>query len=519
MSLTSRRSFLKGVGAAGIAGAAHLWLPKIARAAGPAGTIKRVIMIMCGGGVNWANTFDAAASSPWGIANWGALGATGSAPEWGFGRLLMQKPIIETSTDWNAATTYLRSDTNYNLKRSVLASWGGATTPTIADVAREIAVVRVSNNPGLTPNLDHGQAGSFLFTNSLGVGEAGMATVLYHALKQQMGANFDAYYKLPAVAFDQGLGFAIGAGTYAGSRPMLLQGALSLPSRDPNASVSKWGRASETQLNQAFAQNRPSFTSDRVADLISDSSTSERYGAPLLSPVLHIDTQPTEALGTRFGTSTPVTNAMLRELFAINSSETPAGDFYFDLASSHQKSTWTNDQVAYSAAFAVRLLQMGAPIVAMGASDLLCDHHSGMVFGDTRGSHGYHLGRIARTLGALEFALKNISDPSDPAKNLWDGAVVFVCSEFGRPASFNIVSGANGGGTDHDGANAFVVMGGPVVAAGAGGKLLRDSANGGFFHQTRFFTSLLAGMGTKPADSTYLAFADLPPIPGLFPGV
>jgi hypothetical protein len=517
--MKSRRSFLKAVGAAGIAGAAHLWLPKTARAAGPAGSIKRVVLMMCGGGVNWANTFDALPNSPWGIASWGALAATGPAPEWGFGRLLMQKPIVETSTDWPAAASYLTSDSNYNLRRSVLASWGGATTPTIADVAREIAVVRVSNNPGLTPNLDHGQAGSFLFTNSLGVGEAGMATVLYHALKQQMGANFDAYYKLPAVAFDQGLGFAIGAGTYAASRPMLLQGSQSLPSRDPTASVSKWGRAAETLLNQAAAKDRPSFTSDRVGDLIADTSTAERYGAPLLSPVLHIDSQPAEALGTRFGTSTPVTNAMLRELFAVNSSETPAGDLYFDLATSHQKTSWTNDLVGYSAAFVIRLLQMGAPIVAMGANDLLCDHHSGMVFGDTRGSHAYHLGRVGRTLGALEFALKNIADPADAAKTLWDTTVVVVCSEFGRPATFNIANGANGGGTDHDGANAFVVMGGPVVAAGAGGKLLKDSVNGGFFHQTRFFTSLLAAMGTKPADSTYLSFAELPPIPGLFQGV
>ena len=63
----------------------------------------------------------------------------------------------------------------------------------------------------------------------------------------------------------------------------------------------------------------------------------------------------------------------------------------------------------------------------------------------------------------------------------------------------------------------MVALGGPVVQAGAGGKLILASDNDGFFHQNRFYTSLMAAMGVS-AENAYLGFADYPPIPGIFAG-
>jgi hypothetical protein len=76
-----------------------------------------------------------------------------------------------------------------------------------------------------------------------------------------------------------------------------------------------------------------------------------------------------------------------------------------------------------------------------------------------------------------------------------------------------------GGGSDHDPWSAWPLLGGPVAAARAGGRLLVDSRGGGFFEQTRVFTTLMKGMGVEPGRSTYLPFGQFPPIPGLVDGV
>src|SRR5438067_2009196 len=116
--VTSRRAFLKMAGAASAAAATTLWLPKRARGTGPSGSIKRVILIFCNGGVRWDTSFDGksdVSSNPWGLVNnLAMLGAT-AQPEWGFSRMLMQRPVPQSATGWKTSIyPHLSSDDFYN---------------------------------------------------------------------------------------------------------------------------------------------------------------------------------------------------------------------------------------------------------------------------------------------------------------------------------------------------------------------------------------------------------------------
>ena len=130
--------------------------------------------------------------------------------------------------------------------------------------------------------------------------------------------------------------------------------------------------------------------------------------------------------------------------------------------------------------------------------------------------------QLSRLFSGLHFALKNIQDPTAPGKSLWDTTVVVACSEFGRGGNaigangFNSPDGQNDGGSDHGAWSGWPVMGGPVVA---GGQLLQDTANGGFFHQNRIFTTLLKGLGISDANNAYVPYGTFPPVSGLIQGV
>src|SRR5262249_11993310 len=152
-------------------------------------------------------------------------------------------------------------------------------------------------------------------------------------------------------------------------------------------------------------------------------------------------------------------------------------------------------------AFGIRLLQLGAPAVVLwGGGSVGYDTHAGEVTGGQYGSLGINTLRVTRLLSALAFALKNTADPAQAGATLWDSTVVFAVSEFGRSPNGPDGYGANntiGGNSDHDGWSAWPVFGGPVTKSGAGGRLHKDSINGGFFEQNRFFTSVIRGMGVE----------------------
>lgn len=536
---TTRRGFLRAAGMAGAALAATLWLPRRARSS-QAAPIKRVIIVNAPGAPRWSASFDAQADlkrNPWGLLPWATVGR-GRAPDWGFSRMILQRPLAQSTTNWASNIyPYLQSDdpAHYNVAQSALKNpaWRGALLPTYADIAGDTAVVRLTGNPGGQFDGDHASASHTLYTGYRS-GQVGLATVLHKALRDQLGAGFDTQYPLPAVSVGQPA-WSFGVGDYAAARPIFLTSPAGLPTTDPGKSVAPWGRKAEAELDAAFQASRQAFMGQSAADFINDKMAGDAHVTQLINPALHLAPnivmgmpQPnTAALGTLTDGTTPVTNDMLNEVFGLDNAITPAGDILFDcfgaLASSSTP-TWTattTNNFGYSGALAIRMLQMGAPVVSVSMGSW--DTHSYEVI-DPQNKHPQtvQVVMLGRMLAALAFALKNIADPRAPGQRLWDSTVVFVCSEFGRGGNnigtngFNSPSGQNDGGSDHDGFSGWPIFGGPVAA---GGRLLTDSGNNGFYHQNRVFTTVLKGLGIDDVHNSYLPYGTFPPIGGLIQGV
>ncbi|HZS36901.1 MAG TPA: DUF1501 domain-containing protein [Polyangia bacterium] len=491
-----------------------------------------MIIVHAPGAPRWSASFDAQSDlkhNPWGVMPWSTVGR-GQAPQWGFSRMILQRPLAQTTTSW--ATNiypYLQSDdpAHYNVVQPALKSpgWKGALLPTYADIANDVAVVRLTGNPGGQFDGDHASASHTLYTGYRS-GQIGLATVMHKALRDQLGAQFDAQYPLPAVSVGQPA-WSFGVGDYAGARPIFLTSPSGLPTTDPGKSVSAWGRKAEGELDAAFQASRQAFMAQSASDFINDKMAGDAHVTQLINPALHLATPGAAALGTLIDGTTPVTNDMLNEVFGLDNTITPAGDLLFDcfgaLASSTTP-TWnstTTNNFGFSGALAVRLLQIGAPLVSVTMGSW--DTHSYEVI-DPQNKHPQtvQVAMLGRMLAALDFALKNIADPLSPGVSLWDSTVVFVCSEFGRGGNnigtngFNSPDGQNDGGSDHDPFAGWPIFGGPVEA---GGRLLTDSGNGGFYHQNRVYTTVLKGLGIDDVNNAYLPYGTFAPISGLIRGV
>lgn len=534
---STRRSFLQMAGLAGAAMAATLWLPKRARGAPAPGSVKRVILIDCKGAPRWTASFDAQSdvkSNPWGLMSWTATGAA-AKPAWGFSRMFLQKPLAENATNWTGTIyPYLTSDdaSHYNVNRPALTTWGGAPLPNIADVASEIAVVRVTSNPGGQFNGDHGSAQQTLHTGFLS-GQTGMVTALQYLLKQQLGGRFDAAYPLPAVAIGEP-GWSYGVDQYAGSRPIFLSGPTAVPASSPKAKFPPFSLKLENDLDAPFQTTRQAFTGQAVADLVNDKANGDAHLPQLVNPALHLATppamgMPSPSLGTTVD-GTPVTNAMLAELFALDSASAAAGDIFFDVFAAQNETTtpsWTltQNQFGLNAAIALRLLQTGAPVVSIQPG--YWDSHSNEVIDPgLKRPQTTQMVMLGRILAGLEFALKRIADPVSPSASLWDSTVICVVGEFGRGGpsigsnGFNSPNGQNDGGSDHDPWSAWPLCGGPVTA---GGKLLQAPTSAGnpqgFYAQNQVFTTLIKGLGIDDSTNSYLPSSSFPTISNLIAGV
>ncbi len=527
----TRRTFLKAVGAGAAAWAATCWLPRRGLAASP-GSIKRIVLVHAPGGVRWTASFDGQRDvrhNPWGVLPWSLVGR-GRSPAWGFSRLLLQKPLWQTATNWAGTIyPYLASDdpAHYNVAAPRLSSWPGAVLPSVADLASAIAVVRVSGNPGGAFELDHASASRALYTGYPS-GQAGLVTVLHDALRKQLGSEMDQRYPLPSVSVSQP-GWSLGLGELASARPIFLTGAAALPSEGAGPSSAGWGAAAEAELDLLFAGSRCDSDEQAAADFIHDKAAADAHVAQLIDPALKLYERPvgaSPALGTLVDGRTPLTNDMLAEVFGLASDQTAAGDLWFDIFSAQQSSaqpTWsaTDNSFGLNGALAVRLLQVGAPIVSItvGAFDT---HSCEVVDPYQQRPMTTQVPALGRLLAGLAFALRQAADPTTPGASLWDSTVVFVCSEFGRGGGdvgdngFTSPNGSNDGGSDHDPWSAWPLLGGPVSA---GGQLLTDSINGGFFHQNRVFATLLRGLGVDDGNNAYLPYGTFAPIPGLVRGV
>ena len=543
--MSNRRAFCRRhfLGAAGALGAAAL-LPRSAYSATPA--VRRVIIVTALGGLRWSATFDGQNdphSNPWGLLPWNiAQGAV--KPSWGFSRMLVQRPLPMNASGWNSVVLpHLISNDpgDYNvLSPTLSAAWNNGVLPSFVDLAADVALVRATADPDGPFDGDHQSAALTLMT-SYRSGQIGLVTAMQHMLEKQLEGDFATRFPLPSVNFGPSAfplsyyaKWGAGSGEYAHSRPLTLR-ADKLPTVDPGASVSAWGRKLEDDLGESFRARQGGYMEQVVADFLNDKSGADQHVGKLVDPALHLLTaDPLSELGVLLD-GTPVTNAMLGEVFGLTSDLAPPGDILFDaigaLKSTPSNSvTWSENRWSLAGSLAVRLLQKGAPIVAMTQGGF--DSHSGEVLDLSGGSpQTVSIVQLTRMLCGLSFALRAIADPLEPARSLWDTTVIVVCSEFGRgefpnvaPNGFNTVDGSNGGGSGHWPWSGMLLLGGPVVAGGElcanpeGGSINYETVTG-FYQQNRVVTTVLKAMGIAPENNEYLSYAEFPPIENLLAGV
>jgi hypothetical protein len=528
----SRRELLRAAGALSAGLGVTLGGPRWLRGAEGDAPVRRVVVLHVPGGLRWTATFDGQRDpkhNPWGVLPWELVGR-GSPPQWGFSRMLLQRPIRRVSNDWSTRVyPYLSSDdpAHYVLSDVPLAEpgWRGRRLPSFADLASDVAVVRVTSAPGSPFNGDHGSASHTLITGFRG-GQNGVVTAMHHALKEQLRSEYDRRYPLPAVAIGEAA-WSFGIGDHQGSRPIYLNAATSLPSSSAAARPAAWMTKAESLLDTPLLESRQAYARQAVANLVSDEAHGDAHLPQLVSPVLRLaTTEPRGTASATLGTTragAPVTNGMLAEVFALGADTAPPGDITGDAVAAIRNvdGAWgpADNVFGLNGALAVRLLQAGAPLVSLtlGFWD---SHANEVVDPSSHRSHAAQAVLLARTMAGLAFALREIEDPLSPSASLWDSTVVVACSEFGRggekigPNGFNTPSGENGGGSDHDPWSAWPVFGGPVTRAGAGGRLL-VSDGAGFYEQNRVFTTLMRGMGVDASASRYLPFGSFPVIPGL----
>jgi uncharacterized protein (DUF1501 family) len=151
----------------------------------------------------------------------------------------------------------------------------------------------------------------------------------------------------------------------------------------------------------------------------------------------------------------PLTNGMLASAFGaplLDPAVAPYRDDY--------------QQDAANLAFAVRLLQLGAPtvVVELGQFDLHAEERQ-------RGPSRYRT--LARFWSTLGWVLGRMEEPSDASQTMLDNTLVMTTSEFGRDPG-NATTGFNDGdGTDHGNHASCFYLGHAVMGAGIqGGRII-----------------------------------------------
>ena len=411
-----RRDFLKtaaGAAAAGVVGPV-LWLPRRARAATPAfGQAKHVLILFAKGGMRSHCLFNAVGN---GQHNpFGAQPAQ-AGTQWALGRACGRKSY---------ATTL-------------------GQVPAFADVTSDVAVIPCVDHLPDAPrsDADHRTAVNRMCTGDA-EGESGLLARigLHHP---QYAAGFSAQ-AMPPVEI-RPTEFGLGAGDYARTRPLALQGAGD--NFAANLPVGRgWKIAARESLNQRFVSRRAKAYGDRLGLFLLAKERAAIFAELLQDPRLNVVSQP-------LGADSGVTNQQLLEVLGDHS--------LMDIGDGQPQQSWGAD-----VALAVRFLGMGSP-VAVVTRDFY-DLHD-----DERDWFAPRTEDLVRQLAGLNFLLKRMDHPS--GGKFWDHTLVLTVSEFSRNNTAEDTGFNSGNGSDHvderdapSRNQALAFMGGAVTA---GGELL-----------------------------------------------
>ncbi|MDB4965633.1 MAG: hypothetical protein JWN44_1322 [Myxococcales bacterium] len=474
----SRRQFLgvSGVGFGALA--AHIYVPKRVFADVPqSGRVKRVLILHAGGGMRSSCLFNAHVApqwNPYGAVSSSDLDADGApllaAAEWGVGGVLVgdKKPIA-------------------------LAQWGGAKLPLVSQIADKISVVgAVDHDPTASQGDGNHYSATVRMCGGAPDAPAGLLTMISRQLDGQSPLP-------PTIVGGSGpLGasvYGIGSGDFSQYRALFLNGPSDFRyPRDGSAGGDPdWVKGLESRLDDGIVRARPNALLGRIQSFLGIKQAGLSYGAVLAHPALRLAYAPAEALGVTTD-GKPLTSQMLMEPFGVAPAMgAPPAGYVVD-------TMWGGPT-----ALGVRLLQLGAPVVAVGVGGW--DFHS-----DEDKGLPPLAASLGRALSALYFTLSRIADAD--GKSYWDTTLIAVTSEFGRDntsatADDGLSIGYNrGNGSDHHGTSpsryqALPFTGGAIV----GGRLFAptDEACNPQDHAVASPSLLATMMGSIGVDpSTYL---------------
>lgn len=482
-----RRSFLKVSAAAAAAASAPQILVGRARAATPAfGQVKHVLLFFTRGGLRSHPLFNAVGGDS--INPFGALS---------------DYQTVAPGTQW-APGALNHNPNNPGLDRSVMGinvgykdidltgTTVGEVVPGFHQITNDIAVVPcVDHNPGGTANVNHDTA-----TQQVATGDSyGLTGLLSRiGLHHPMYANGFSVSAPPPVEV-QGTEFGLGAAEYAATRPLTLQGAGN--AFTANLPIGQgWKIGARDALNNSFRDRRSRAFRARISDVMLHKGNTALFAGMLQDSLLDITGNPT---ATDAGVSNQDLLDILGHQFSLGDPNRANVDPGVDPAEPLDM----NGPMALGpdVALALRFFSFGSPIAVVTRSAY--DMHDSEATG-----YRPRVLDITRQLSGLNYLLKRMPHPS--GGTYWDHTLVTIIGEFSR--NNTLASGFNSGnGSDHTTNNAgparnqaIPFMGGPVTAAGNGGRLFGSTdtninATGPVYSSRSFLSTILDGLGIDPA--------------------
>jgi hypothetical protein len=408
----NRRGLIKGIAAAG-AGLAmpHIWVPRDALAQSMArGEAKHVILIRLNGGFRFTAAFNGEVDglyNPFGRAENKAAGA-----EWGVSKLLEQAGWLG-GADGEARKALGMKPVN--------------------EIADKIAVLPCVDHEPTSGSADgnHGTGLERYLTGYVG-GDTSILTMINYGLRERYEAALAAGETvLPAFSLGNS-GMSRGSGQYAAYRPPVLSGGFDRFGFNADENLPDWSREMSAKADERMRDRQHPTLRAPVDAYIQTRDATRRYSAIFNDDLLKIGSRSEQAVDG-------VTNVQLAQMFG-------------------------NSGAAQSLRLALRLFHFGCPAVYLDQGGY--DMHSGEENGLPP-----RMSELNQLISALVASLKLMDHPS--GGKYWDHTLVALGSEFGRSTRgqrFNSARGSDHGGDYATRWMSMPVFGGPIEAAGNGGR-------------------------------------------------
>ncbi len=428
----NRRSFLKGMGAAAAAAVAvpHIWIPREAIAQTEArGTVKHLLYIRLADGFRFTAAFNSDVANefnPFGLAD-----SVAGGTEWGVGKLLERSGWLEGD--------------NGQLRRDL----GMRPVPEITD---QIAVIPCVDHEPMAARADgNHQTGLERFNTGYVGGGTSFFTMINYGLRQRFeDAREQGEIALPAFSLGDA-GMARGASQYAAYRPPVMQGGgFERFGFSAGDSLPEWASELSMSMDERYRDSRHMGVRGGIDGYMQTREATEQYADIFNDDILKI----------RNGSNDPIDGLSNAELDLI----------------------FGDNRVGRNVRLALRLFHFGCPAVYLNQGRY--DMHSG----EENGLPPI-MTELNRIISGLEMALKAMTHPE--GGTYWDHTLVAFGSEFGRTARGSRFNSARG--SDHSGDNAtrwmsMPFMGGPIDAAGAGGRVFGATASDNLNAQDKVYS-------------------------------